>query len=292
MRHIILGASGLIGKELYLKFKSINKDVVGTYYKHHIIDELVYFDITEDSLIDKFNIDQDDICYLFSSEINPNWVYNNPDISNKINIDSTKRLLDEIKSKNATVVFISTEIVFDGKIGGYKEDDKTNPTTLYAKQKIIIEEYIKTENIKHLIIRTGATVPNNETENCPITKTYESLKSGNAKMIKDNIMTITHIDDTINSLLILIDNKFINDTYHIVANPPISREEMAQLIVKHSKNSLIKSFSLCTLEEINYPEPRPLKSWLSNEKLISSIDYSFKSPNSIILQKIELLDKV
>jgi dTDP-4-dehydrorhamnose reductase len=50
----------------------------------------------------------------------------------EVNVDGTKALVDTW----VPLLYISTEYVFDGRKGMYKEDDRTNPVNLYAESKL------------------------------------------------------------------------------------------------------------------------------------------------------------
>ncbi len=291
MKHIVFGASGLLGSELFKSLKKQNKSIYGTFFKNKLFDELKYFNILKDKVLDKFDITDEDSCYVFSSKIDPNWIFKNKEESNLINIIALKKIIDEIVTTGAKIVFFSTEIVFDGKVGGYRESDEPKPTTLYAKQKLEIEEYIKLKSNNYLILRTGATLAWEKEQNCPIVKTYESLLQNDAKMIEDNLLTITDVHDTISILNNLIQRKMTNEIFHIVSNPPILRTRIADMIISNSKNKSIKDYNVVSLESIKYLEERPLKSWLDNSKVKSLLSCDFNIPEDIILKKIELIDE-
>ena len=54
----------------------------------------------------------------------------------KVNVTGTKNLFDAAKKNGTHFLFLSTDFVFDGKKGNYKETDKPNPLSVYAKSKL------------------------------------------------------------------------------------------------------------------------------------------------------------
>jgi len=288
-KHYILGASGVIGSELFNTLKQINSEVFGTYFKNKLFDDLEYFDIEKDSVSSKYSIQKDDIVYIFSSIIDPNFIFKNQEKSNLLNVLSLKRVVEEITSIGTKIVFLSTEIVFNGLKGGYVESDQTDPQTLYGKQKIEIETYIKKKSDNYLILRTGAIVPWGKGLNCPVSKTYDTLLQDKPKMIKDNLFTITDVQDIVSVIMILNDLKIKNEIFHVVSNPAVYRTQLASSIIQISSNKLNK-YETVLMEDINYPEPRPLFSWLDNSKLKSLIDFDFRDASDIIKEKVKQID--
>ena len=61
------------------------------------------------------------------------------------------------KRFNIKPIFLSTDLVFSGVKGKYVEKDIPKPKTLYGKQKLIIEKYIKKNFQNYLIFRLSKT---------------------------------------------------------------------------------------------------------------------------------------
>ncbi|MDP2929479.1 MAG: sugar nucleotide-binding protein, partial [Candidatus Omnitrophota bacterium] len=70
-------------------------------------------------------------------ELNPKKAY-------KINSEGTKNVALACKAANATLIYLSTDFVFDGKRKNpYKETDKTGPLSIYADSKLKGEAAVK-----------------------------------------------------------------------------------------------------------------------------------------------------
>lgn len=287
-KHYILGASGVIGQVFYKMLKKNCIPVVGTYFRHQF-DSLVYFDITKNSLNEMFNITQNDVIYILSSQINPDYIFYNPKETGLINVDSIKKIIDEISKIGAKIIYFSTELIFDGKKGGYKENDVPNPTTLYGKQKLEIESYLMKYSNNYLIIRTGAIVPWVIGLNCPVEKTYKSLMQNNPNIIQNNTMTITDVNDLVTVVITLEKLQVANNIFHVVSSC-IDRSQIADEIIVSSKKPLNK-YKLVDMDKIEYPEQRPLYSWLDNTKVLSLLNYEFVNPRNIIKRKVKLLER-
>ena len=67
----------------------------------------------------------------------------NQELAHKVNVEGTENIIQGCKLNNSKLVYISTDFVFDGKKGDYKEEDITNPLSCYGKTKLEAEELVK-----------------------------------------------------------------------------------------------------------------------------------------------------
>lgn len=80
---------------------------------------------------------------------------NYPELTHKINVESTLAIADACKEHNARLIFISTEQCFNGKTesGPFKEEDELCSITAYGNHKVECEAYIKKQLDDYLILR-------------------------------------------------------------------------------------------------------------------------------------------
>lgn len=75
-----------------------------------------------------------------------------PDMAQRINVDGTRHLAE--LAAEIPLIFLSSDMVFDGRKGGYLETDPVNPLSIYAETKIEGEQYIL-KNPLHTVVRTS-----------------------------------------------------------------------------------------------------------------------------------------
>jgi len=83
-----------------------------------------------------------------------------PALAHKVNVESTATLAGLADR----LVFFSTDLVFDGKLGNYDEEASVNPLSVYAETKVAAERIVLA-NANHLVIRTSlncGTSPNRD----------------------------------------------------------------------------------------------------------------------------------
>lgn len=73
----------------------------------------------------------------------------------RVNVEGTRNLVQAAQGQDLRFVYISTDYVFWGDRGGYKEDDPVGPVrNYYALSKLVAEELVRLLP-HHLIIRTS-----------------------------------------------------------------------------------------------------------------------------------------
>ncbi|MBP2098404.1 dTDP-4-dehydrorhamnose reductase [Enterococcus rivorum] len=79
------------------------------------------------------------------------------ELDEKINVDGTRNVAEAAKEVGATLIYISTDYVFDGtkKEGVYKTDDQTNPLNEYGRTKLLGEQIVQEIMENFYIIRTS-----------------------------------------------------------------------------------------------------------------------------------------
>ncbi len=71
-----------------------------------------------------------------------------------INIGLVRELVNLCERNNSYLVHISTDFIFDGKNGPYKEGDQPNPLNYYGLSKLKSEQIIEQSTLKCSILRT------------------------------------------------------------------------------------------------------------------------------------------
>lgn len=79
------------------------------------------------------------------------------ELDEKINVDGSRNVALAAKAAGATLVYISTDYVFDGtkKEGMYQVDDATNPQNEYGRTKLLGEQAVQEIMEDYYIIRTS-----------------------------------------------------------------------------------------------------------------------------------------
>jgi len=73
-----------------------------------------------------------------------------------LNCDGARMLAKTAAAKGIPIIHLSTDYVFNGDLDRpYREDDATEPRTVYGRSKLAGEQAVMSANVKHIILRTA-----------------------------------------------------------------------------------------------------------------------------------------
>jgi dTDP-4-dehydrorhamnose reductase len=289
-RLIIIGASGVIGAALRTSALKAGHHVIAT-AKSKFGNGLIKFDIEKDSLLEITpDLSANDVVYILAANTSHKIIDKNPRMARKLNVDGTIKLCKEVLKTSAHIIFMSTDQVFDGKLGGYTEESKTNPLNNYGRMKVYIENWLLNTNSTFTIARTGWNVPHDIRSNCVIKNIHSQMKNNKAILAKDNIISLTDVTDTANSLVCIAELSSPPKICHIVSDQGISRAQIGNRIKKSSLYPDELNYTQTVFQDLPIAKKRPAIAWMSNNQ-IKKIGCSFLNPNEVISQKVGLIEK-
>jgi dTDP-4-dehydrorhamnose reductase len=283
-RILITGSSGMLGvdlsQELYHDYKVFGADIlrrasfgVCGFYKLDITKKQNVSDLIK-SLSPDIVIHTAAWTDVDGCELDPKKAY-------KINSEGTKNVALACKSIGATLIYISTDFVFDGKRKTpYKEADKTNPLSVYADSKLKGELSIKRILKKYLILRTG-WLYGKHGKNFVDTIIAKAKKEKILKVVNDQVGSPTYTKDLAEAIRALVfviarsparggttkqSQKIGHGIYHISNSGSVSWYDYAKDILKLAKSQT--TVSPISSKELDRPAKRPKMSVLDNAKFI------------------------
>ncbi|MEM3610269.1 MAG: NAD(P)-dependent oxidoreductase [Candidatus Anstonellales archaeon] len=256
---LITGVSSSPGYKIALKL-SESYDVIGIYNEHPVAKiNSIKYDLTKDPekiveaykpevLVHTAAIGNVDLC-----EENRDFCYN-------INVNTSRRLLVKAKQINAKIIYISTNYVFDGKKGMYKENDTPAPINYYGLTKLLSENIAL--SLGGTVVRI-AGVYGTGYGRVNFGKYIVDKLSKNEKIdaVKDQFLSPTlntQIGESVKKIL----EKDFNGIIHI-AGPRLSRYDFALKICQAFgfDSALVSPVSI---NSFKFKAPRPIDSSLDN----------------------------
>ncbi len=276
---LITGVNGLLGQSLVARF---SKDYnvfgcdLGAFFvcKDEYSIEYSVLDLTNrNDVLKYFGSKQPDIIINAAAYTNVDGCESDRETCWNVNVKSIELMEEAAKSFKPLFVHVSTDYVFDGSAGSYRETDVTKPLGYYGVTKSSSEKIVRNSDLEHIIVRTmilyGTGV---NTRPNFATWVVDQLKSGKEiKVVDDQIGNPTFIDDLSEGIYLLIEKEEYG-LFHICGNEICSRYEFALKIAQvfNLDESLIKKIAT---KNLNQKAPRPMNSSFNMDKLYNTIDW-------------------
>ena len=255
MKVLVTGANGMLGQDLCPYLEEIGLLVIPTDYET--------MDITDekqtDEIISKVHPDLIIHCAAYT---NVDKAEEDLENATKINVIGTKNVAKSAQKINATMIYISTDYVFDGtKTTPYLPTDKPNPINNYGLTKYQGELEVQKHCKKHYIIRTAwlyGTHGKNFVETILSQANKEELN-----VVDDQQGCPTWTIELIQGILKLLNKPY--GTYHVCASGSKTWHNFAKEIFK--PENLKTNLKPCTTDKFPRPAKRPKYSVLESEEL-------------------------
>ena len=272
---LITGSSGLLGQKITDKlsglFNVLSLSKVGS-------DNCL--DITsKDAVHNTFKEFKPDIVINCAAFTNVDKSETEKSLARDVNVKGLTNIISSLPV-NSKIIHISTDYVFDGESGDYKENDMKLPINYYGKTKLEADNLLMGSNCNYLIIRPNVLYSYDNVFNQSSKDNYSqhflswliySLSNNDCvKVVDDQISNPVYIPDLVDVITtsVLVDYSGVS---HYGSEDVLSRYEFATKVCNifgfdSGKVLAIKS------DELNQIALRPKKSSLDCSKIVQDLN--------------------
>ena len=185
----------------------------------------------------------------------------NKELACKINAEGTKRVAEIAKELVVFLVYVSTDYVFSGDKGMYKEDDEPKPISYYGYTKLLGEKYC--ECIARPCVIYGAK-PASGKVNFALWLIDKLRNKEEVKIVTDQYITPT-LNTNLAKMLLEVAERELKGVFHLAGATRISRYDFALRIA--DKFGLDGDLIIPSkMEEMKWIASRPKDSSLDTSK--------------------------
>lgn len=208
-----------------------------------------------------------------------------------LNVNAVKYLIKASKKHNTHLIHLSTDFVFDGDAGPYKETDQPNPLSYYGKSKYEAEKLLQASDIKWAIARTIIVygVAENMSRSNIVLWAKDALAKGSPlTIVNDQFRSPTLAEDLAMGCW-LIAEKQAEGIYHLSGKDNLSVLDLVYTVADfygYDKSNITPILSA----SLNQTAKRPPKTGFILDKAISDLDYSpcsFNEGLAIITEQLK-----
>jgi dTDP-4-dehydrorhamnose reductase len=157
------------------------------------------------------------------------------------------------------MVYISTDYVFDGADGPYREDAPVHPISIYAEHKLEAEQLVLREMKDALVLRVTNVYGDEVRGKNFVARIVEQCVNKQKLTLKlpyDQYASPANAWDIARAMyLLLCDNK--QGIYHIASTDYLNRVELALRVLSYFPDAEYDLIPIST-EDMKQPAPRPL----------------------------------
>lgn len=236
-RMLVVGASGLVGTNLVEAARE-TYEVFGTYWRSR-----VDFEGVEELQLDVRDYQQ--VSALVKA-VSPDVVVHASALMDVDRCERDKVAADELNrlgtrhvvraaGREALVVYMSTDYVFDGRKGGpYVETDPTGPVNVYGQTKLEGEEEVRERAGQFLVVRPAQIWGENRMTGKPtfVQKVAAGLRGGRAlELLDDQVQSPTFAPELAKDILALV-RAGERGVFHTAGPTPATRLEFGRAVAE------------------------------------------------------------
>lgn len=196
-----------------------------------------------------------------------------PELAQRLNVDVTAHLAH--LAAEIPFLFFSSDLVFDGRRGGYQEADVANPLSVYGRTKLAAEACVLS-NPEHTVVRTSLNAGRSPTGNRSLSETMTQAwqRGETLRLFVDEFRSPIPAAATAQAVWELVQDR-ATGLYHVAGAERLSRWEIGRIVAAaHPRlQCRIRPASIHDYEGA----PRPADTTLDSSKAQSRL--SFRLPS-------------
>lgn len=209
----------------------------------------------------------------------------------KANVTAVENLVSAAESCNSFFVHLSTDFIFSGADGPYREDDQAKPVNFYGQSKLASEEIVRKSNTPWAIVRTVLVYgisPGISRSNI-ILWVKQGLENGKSLQIVDDQIRSPTLAEDLAAGCILVARKKAGGIWHISGKDILTPYDMAIKTADFFKldKSLINKTDSTLFKQA---AERPAKTGFLIDKAVHELGYqphSFDEGIALLAEQIK-----
>lgn len=271
MKIFITGGSGLLGSKIAEIAVDKGYEVYSGYHSHKPeFGEAVKFDLANpESISGIIHEVKPDVIIHSAALTDVDRCEKERDMAYRINAEGTGIVAGVAGELGSFLVYVSTDYVFDGERGMYREEDETNPVNHYGYTKLAGEQHCQDFCIARTCVIYGAR-PASGKVNFVLWLIDRLEKGEGVRIVTDQLITPT-LNTNLAKMILECAERRLKGIFHLAGATRVSRFEFAKEIAKVfglDESLIIPS----RMDEINWIAKRPRDSSLDVSKAVEYLN--------------------
>lgn len=294
---LITGSNGLLGQkllDLYLTIEDIELIATARGENRYPRKEgytYTSLDITNEKEVQRVIAQHAPDCIINTAAMtNVDSCETDKEGCDKLNVDAVAYLIAAANTAGAHLIHLSTDFIFDGKKGPYKEDDEANPLSYYGHSKLLAENMVREYCTKWSIARTVLVygVVNDMSRSNIVLWAKGALEKGQPiNVVDDQFRTPTLAEDLAKGCQ-LIEHKQVEGIYNISGKDQMSILELVQRVANYFDLDA-SVLRVVSSESLNQPAKRPPLTGFDltkSRKVLGYEPHSFEQGIGVLMEQL------
>ena len=278
---LITGASGALGWVLARRLARVCS-VTCTYFSHERVPDgvrPVHMDLRDPmSIARALGVERPQVIVHAAAMTNPDECERDPAAAIAVNRLGSAVVAELACQLGSRAVYISTDLVFDGKRGGYGEEDEARPVSVYGRSKMEAERaFLKSVSRGTVpapaVIRSSLIYGwGSPASGTFFSGLYTTLKRGDGMSLFTDQMRNPVLEDDLAEAVLLAVEYDLEGIYHAGGPEAVSRLEFGRAVceVFGFDDGLLEPIAM---KDFDYIADRPLDSTLNISKLAGACGF-------------------
>lgn len=297
---LVTGSNGLLGQKLTERILAKNDfELVATGKGPNRFPETDVYTYEEMDILDAKSIDNvigkflPDVVIHTAAMTNVDTCETEKEACWALNVTAVEDLIKSCKTHGAHLIHLSTDFIFDGLAGPYKEDAAPCPVSFYGESKLAAEILLQKSDIKWTILRTIIVygIVRDMSRSNIVLWAKGALEKGKPINVVDDQWRMPTLAEDLADICLLAAEKGAQGIFNASGKDMMSIIELVNEVADYYKldKSLIRPISSSSL---NQAAKRPVKTGFILDKSIKELGYqphSFKEGIAIMEKQWNLL---
>ncbi len=234
---LLTGASGFLGSVLLQK-AAPSWETVGLFYEHPVAPlphaRTHRLDLTAEKDIRRFlRSEKPDVIIHAAAQTRVDLCEESPEACRRLNEAGTRTLAEAASELGSRLLYISTDLVFDGQKGLYAENDPTHPLSTYARTKLAAERIVQSACSNFVVVRIAIMYGRSPLNRYSFSEWLRTSweKGQPTPLFYDQYRTPIWVDNLAEALLELAEKDFVG-VLHLAGSQRVDRVRFARILAQ------------------------------------------------------------
>jgi dTDP-4-dehydrorhamnose reductase len=296
MRVLITGGAGFLGSNLCRRLRDGGHEVWATRYREPLPAGVTGPEVDLErpgSLAQAAREVSPELVIHTAAMVHVGACERDPERAGRVNVEATGELCDALAAQGGRLVQLSTDLVYDGARGDYREDDLAQPVMEYGRSKLAADARVLASSLARKVIARVALMYG---AGPPAHRSFigwldEGLRSADGVgLFADEWRTPVYVEDVCDALCALVVRPEAEGVYHLAGPERVDRATFGEVYAEvfGLEAGRIRRSSLSELEGSAHP-PRPADVSLNIERARRDLGYAPRTVRAALMHLRGLL---